>query len=140
MCTAAVYRTKDTYFGRTLDYEFSYGDEVTITPRNYPLKFRHIGAIEKNYAILGMAHVVGNYPLYYDAINEKGLGMAGLNLLEMQYIRNCQMKRKMWHSMNLFCGFCVSVPRCRKRKTVWCRCSWWGLRFMKVFRRRSFTG
>ena len=38
MCTAAVYRTKDTYFGRTLDYEFSYGDEVTITPRNYPLK------------------------------------------------------------------------------------------------------
>ena len=70
MCTAAVYRTKDTYFGRTLDYEFSYGDEVTITPRNYPLKFRLIGAIEKNYAILGMAHVVGDYPLYYDAINE----------------------------------------------------------------------
>lgn len=81
MCTAAVYRTKDTYFGRTLDYEFSYGDEVTITPRNYPLKFRHIGAIEKNYAILGMAHVVGDYPLYYDAINEKGLGMAGLNFV-----------------------------------------------------------
>ena len=79
MCTAAVYRTKDTYFGRTLDYEFSYGDEVTITPRNYPLKFHHIGAIENNYAILGMAHVVGDYPLYYDAINEKGLGMAGLN-------------------------------------------------------------
>lgn len=76
MCTAAVYRTKNTYFGRTLDYEFSYGDEVTITPRNYPLKFHHIGAIEKNYAILGMAHVVGDYPLYYDAINEKGLGMA----------------------------------------------------------------
>ena len=140
MCTAAVYRTKDTYFGRTLDYEFSYGDEVTITPRNYPLKFRHIGAIEKNYAILGMAHVVGDYPLYYDAINEKGLGMAGLNFVGNAVIRNCQMKRKMLHSMNLFCGFCASVPRCRKRKTVWCRCSWWGLRFMKVFRRRSFTG
>lgn len=81
MCTAAVYRTKDTYFGRTLDYEFSYGDEVTITPRNYPLKFHHIGAIENNYAILGMAHVVGDYPLYYDAINEKGVGMAGLNFV-----------------------------------------------------------
>ena len=48
MCTAAVYRTIDTLFGRTLVYEFSYGDEVTITPRNYPLKIRHIGAIEKN--------------------------------------------------------------------------------------------
>ena len=34
MCTAATYKTKDFYFGRTLDYEFSYGDEITITPRN----------------------------------------------------------------------------------------------------------
>ena len=81
MCTAATYKTKDTYFGRTLDYEFSYGDELTITPRNYPTLFRHAGKIDKNYAILGMAHVVGDYPLYYDAINEKGLGMAGLNFV-----------------------------------------------------------
>ena len=35
MCTAATYKTKDFYFGRTLDYEFSYGDEITVTPRNY---------------------------------------------------------------------------------------------------------
>ena len=41
MCTAATYKTKDFYFGRTLDYEFSYGDEITITPRNFPFKFRH---------------------------------------------------------------------------------------------------
>ena len=27
VCTAASYRTKDLYFGRNLDYEFSYGDE-----------------------------------------------------------------------------------------------------------------
>lgn len=81
MCTAATYKTKDTYFGRTLDYEFSYGDELTITPRNYPMQFRHVGKIDENYAILGMAHVVGDYPLYYDAINEKGLGMAGLNFV-----------------------------------------------------------
>lgn len=33
MCTAAVYKTKDFYFGRTLDYDCSYGEEVTITPR-----------------------------------------------------------------------------------------------------------
>ena len=25
MCTAAIYKTKDFYFGRTLDYECSYG-------------------------------------------------------------------------------------------------------------------
>ncbi len=40
MCTAAVYKTKDFYFGRNLDYEFPYGEEVTITPRNYPFSFR----------------------------------------------------------------------------------------------------
>ncbi len=28
-----------------------------------------------------MAHVAGDYPLYYDAINEKGIGMAGLNFV-----------------------------------------------------------
>ena len=42
MCTAATYRTKDFYFGRTLDYEFSYGDDVAVTPRKYPFEFRHM--------------------------------------------------------------------------------------------------
>ena len=35
MCTAATYKTADFYFGRTLDYEFSNGDEVAVLPRNY---------------------------------------------------------------------------------------------------------
>ena len=81
MCTAATYRTKDFYFGRTLDYEFSYGEEIVITPRNYEFNFRHMGPAEEHYAIIGMAHVAGDYPLYYDAINEKGIGMAGLNFV-----------------------------------------------------------
>ena len=81
MCTAATYKTKDFYFGRTLDYEFSYGDEITVTPRNYAFDFRHTSACTSHYAIIGMAHIVGNYPLYDDAINEKGLGMAGLNFV-----------------------------------------------------------
>lgn len=81
MCTAAIYQTKDFYFGRTLDYEFSYGEEVTVTPRNYPFHFRQIGIMKNHYAIIGMAHVVQNYPLYYDAVNEKGLGIAGLNFV-----------------------------------------------------------
>lgn len=81
MCTAATYKTKDFYFGRTLDYEFSYGDEVTITPRNYPFHFRAAGNIEAHYAMIGMAYVVQDYPLYYDAVNEKGLGVAGLNFV-----------------------------------------------------------
>lgn len=81
MCTAVTYKTKDFYMGRTLDYEFSYGDEVVITPRNYPLAFRHVGKVDEHYAMMGMAYVADEYPLYYDAINEKGLGMAGLNFV-----------------------------------------------------------
>lgn len=79
--SAATLRTKDFYFGRTLDYEFSYGEEIVITPRNYEFNFRHMGQAKEHYAIIGMAHVAGDYPLYYDAINEKGIGMAGLNFV-----------------------------------------------------------
>lgn len=81
MCTAATYKTKDFYFGRTLDYEFSYGDNIVIAPRNYLFSFREKGEISSHYAMIGMAHAADNYPLYYEAINEKGLGMAGLNFV-----------------------------------------------------------
>ena len=85
MCTAATYKTKDFYFGRTLDYEFSYGEQIAVTPRNYPFHFRHMGDVANHYAIIGMAHVAADYPLYYDAVNEKGVGMAGLNFVGNAY-------------------------------------------------------
>lgn len=53
---------------------------IAVMPRNYPLAFRFDGRLEHHYAIIGMAHMVG-FPLYYDAVNEKGLGMAGLNFV-----------------------------------------------------------
>lgn len=81
MCTAVTFRTKDFYFGRTLDYEYSYSEEVTVTPRNFPLHFRHKGTLQTHYAMIGMAHVVEDYPLYFDGVNEKGLAMAGLNFM-----------------------------------------------------------
>lgn len=81
MCTAITYQTKQLYFGRTLDYECSYGEQVTVTPRNYPFDFRHAGPVHTHYAMIGMAHVADGYPLYYDAVNEKGLCMAGLNFV-----------------------------------------------------------
>lgn len=85
MCTAASYKTLNTYFGRTLDYEMSYGEKITITPRNYPFNFRHIGINNNHFAIIGMAHISNNYPMYYDAMNEYGLGMAGLNFVGNAY-------------------------------------------------------
>lgn len=81
MCTAATYRTKDFYFGRTLDYDFSYGEEVVITPRNFPLAYRFQDTVDNHYAMIGIAHVAEGCPLYYEAMNEKGLGMGGLNFV-----------------------------------------------------------
>lgn len=79
MCTAISFCTKDHYFGRNLDLEYSYHETVTITPRNYPFDFRKLPSLTTHYALIGMAYVKDNYPLYYDATNEKGLSMAGLN-------------------------------------------------------------
>ena len=81
MCTAATYQTKDFYFGRNLDYEFPYGEEVCIVPRNFPVPLRHLPELTQHYAIIGMAHVEENYPLFYDAVNETGLCIAGLNFV-----------------------------------------------------------
>lgn len=67
--------------GRTLDYEFSYGEKIVITPRSYPLSFRYEGEKKAHFAMIGTAHIAKGYPLYYDAVNEKGLGMAGLNFV-----------------------------------------------------------
>ena len=78
MCTAATYKTRDFYFGRNLDLEYSYTESVTITPRNFPFHFRCTGDMASHYAMIGIAFVESDYPLYYDAINEKGLCMAGL--------------------------------------------------------------
>ena len=79
MCTAISYLSGEHYFGRNLDLEHSYIEQVTITPRNFPFHFRMTAAQKSHYAIIGMAAVVDDYPLYYDATNEHGLSIAGLN-------------------------------------------------------------
>jgi choloylglycine hydrolase len=79
MCTASNYITKNHYFGRNFDYEISYNERVTITPRNFKFNFKCIDSIESHYAIIGVAAGIDEYPLYYDACNEKGLSIAGLN-------------------------------------------------------------
>ncbi len=79
MCTALSYQAGGHYFGRTLDIDRSYGEKVCVMPRNFPLTFRQAGRRDSHYAMIGMAAVAEGTPLYYDAANEKGLSMAGLN-------------------------------------------------------------
>lgn len=79
MCTAVTYKTRDHYFGRNLDLEYSYQESVTVTPRNFPFQFRRETSMDSHYAMIGMATVIDGFPLYYEATNEKGLSVAGLN-------------------------------------------------------------
>lgn len=79
MCTCITYKNGDFYFGRNLDLECGFGEKVVITPRKYRFDFREEEALDEHYAMIGMAAVSGGYPLYAEAVNEKGLCMAGLN-------------------------------------------------------------
>lgn len=67
MCTAITYAPHAHYFGRNLDLNVSYHEQVTITPRHYPFNFRRMGENANRNAMIGMATVVQDYPLYYEA-------------------------------------------------------------------------
>nr|WP_288577608.1 linear amide C-N hydrolase [uncultured Holdemanella sp.] len=106
MCTALSF---NQFFGRNLDYEFSYGEQVAVTPRNYDFHFRHLDKHESHYAIVGMAHVFEEYPLYYDAMNEKGLGM--------QSFMKSKKKRTMLLPLNLFLGSYRNVQVSKRQES-----------------------
>jgi len=79
VCTSIAWENGAFYFGRNLDLEVDFGQRVVITPRNFPLRFRVAKGVEHHYAMLGMATVMEGCPLYAEAMNEKGLCVAGLN-------------------------------------------------------------
>ena len=85
MCTAVSFKTRDHYFGRNLDLEHSFLESVVITPRNYPFAFSRMPQTDHHAAMIGIASIVNGYPLYYEATNEHGLSMAGLNFPRNAY-------------------------------------------------------
>ena len=74
MCTAISYSADTHYFGRNLDLDRDYGQQVTIVPRNFPLCGR-----ARHEAIIGMATLSHGYPLFFEGTNESGLSVAALN-------------------------------------------------------------
>lgn len=89
MCTAINAVAGDNYFGRNLDYEHDFGEKIVITPRNYKFRF----CDKSHYAMIGMALPVNGYPLYFDATNEAGLSMAGLNFPDYaEYFKKAEDK------------------------------------------------
>lgn len=82
MCTGVRFNSADggMYFGRNLDWATGYGEKVVITPRGYKYNSAFLGEMApKNGAIIGMAVVADDKPLYFDCANEAGLAIAGLN-------------------------------------------------------------
>jgi len=79
MCTAISDNSGIFLFGRTLDLERSYDERVILTPRKKSLDFLHVSPTVEHLAMLGIGIVFENMPLYFDAINESGLGVAALN-------------------------------------------------------------
>lgn len=85
MCTTIALKTNNFYFGRNMDLEYNFGEQIVITPRNYHINFKSATSLNTHYSIIGMATVIDNYPLYADAVNEKGLCMAGLKFSDEKF-------------------------------------------------------
>lgn len=108
--------------GRTFDYEFSYGEEIVVTPRKYVFDFRHTDKLTTHYAMIGMAFVADGYPLYYDAVNEKGLGMAGLNFVGNAVyedaavnVRTNEVQVAQFEFIPWILGQCASVAEAKRK-------------------------
>ena len=117
MCTSFTYLNHDFYFGRNLDLDCSFGEEVVITPRNFPLSFVEEPAFDSHLAIIGMAAVIDQTPLYAEAVNEKGLGMAGLQFTGNAVYHKIQKDKTNIASFEIIpwiLGQCHSVQDARK--------------------------
>ncbi len=89
MCTAISFTKNNEFlFGRTMDWFHSYGEGIIITPRNHQIKFKNKKNLNQHYAIIGMGIVCDDYPLYFDAFNEKGLCVAALNFKDNAFYNN----------------------------------------------------
>ena len=131
MCTAFQCHG---YFGRNLDLETTFQEQVVFTPSQYLFPLKNQTQFKNKYAMLGMATVIDNYPLYAEAMNEEGLCMAGLyfpghacyfeaqqdkiNITPFELIpyilgqyQNVEEVKNVIHQMNLFnCSFHAQLP------------------------------
>ena len=134
MCTAISYTPLDHYFGRNLDLPAGYTEQVTITPRNFAFHFRNGLQQNTHYAMIGMATVANEYPLYYEATNEKGLSMAALNFpgFAAYQIRVCGKDNiAPFELIPWVLGQCQNVQEARKLLQ---KCSLWMLPYNREYK------
>jgi len=78
MCTAISFTSEPRVYGRNLDLDRRYGESIVCQPRGFSFPFRYARQRGRA-ALFGCAAVVRGVPLFYDALNEHGVYMAGLN-------------------------------------------------------------
>lgn len=119
MCTSLVLHQGGCYFGRNLDLEYSFGEQVVMTPRRFPLHFHRLPALKHHFSMIGMANVTEGYPLYAEAVNEKGLYMAGLNFPGNAHyetdIPDDFYAVTPWELIPWILGTCETLTRARER-------------------------
>ena len=119
MCTSLAFPTPDgtNLFGRTLDLDTHFGEAPVLTPRRYPFSFADCYPHTHHYALLGMAAVIDGYPLYAEAMNEKGLCMAGLRFKGYAVYAPCPevgyVNLAPWELIPYLLGTCATVGEAR---------------------------
>ena len=111
MCTAV--RFNDRFFGRTFDFESSFGEEMVITPRGR----MRVGQAENRYAFMGVGLKNEGTPLYFDGVNEWGLVACALNFPYFAtYHDDAYAKAAVSasHLISLMLGFSHSVAEVRE--------------------------
>ena len=109
MCTA-IHLSDERLFGRTLDYEKGFGEEVIFTPR----EFMRMGDARNRYSMLGTGVVMETSTLYFDGMNEWGLCGAALNFPEYARYRSEKDKKAEVPSglfLSFVLGFCKSITQ-----------------------------
>ncbi|MBQ8739677.1 MAG: linear amide C-N hydrolase [Clostridia bacterium] len=94
MCTSIAYRTSDFYFGRNMDIEGHFDEQIVVAPRNFNFNFKYMSQATNQYAIIGMARVKSLYPLYADGVNEMGLCACALSFPKSAGYKNKPVKDK----------------------------------------------
>lgn len=117
MCTSISF-SRPALYGRNLDLDVSFGEQIAIAPRELPFHFHHNASLERHFAMVGMANIAGEVPLFAEAVNEKGLYMAGLNFPGYAHYfpdTVCEMKRiAPYELIPLVLGTCSTAAEARQ--------------------------
>ena len=116
MCTSIAYHGNGFCFGRNMDIEYSFGERLIVCGRRFPFNFRCANTILEHNAIIGVGTVIDGYPLYADAMNERGLCIAGLNFPGYAHFpkdSDSRLKIAPYELIPYLLGSCASVDDVR---------------------------